>query len=83
MREDAEDAPAIREFAALSEQELDRIETLVQNLLKITKLDAGTITLEKTVEKDVYKRQSIGNVHKIGTIIHKNIIIGQYKNGWR
>ena len=50
MREDAEDAPAIREFAALSEQELDRIETLVQNLLKITKLDAGTITLEKTVE---------------------------------
>ena len=37
----------IREFTNLSEQELDRIETLVQNLLKITKLDAGSIVLEK------------------------------------
>ena len=34
----------------LSEQELDRIEILVQNLLKITKLDAGAIVLEKTTE---------------------------------
>ena len=32
------------------EQELDRIEILVQNLLKITKLDAGAIVLEKTTE---------------------------------
>ena len=37
----------IREFAGLSEQELDRIETLVQNLLKITKFDAGTMMIEK------------------------------------
>lgn len=42
--------PTIQEFSQLSEQELDRIETLVQNLLKITKLDAGTIILEKTLE---------------------------------
>lgn len=41
---------AIKEFADLSEQELDRIETLVQNLLKITKLDAGAIVLEKATE---------------------------------
>ncbi|HHQ5492443.1 TPA: sensor histidine kinase [Clostridioides difficile] len=40
----------IQEFSLLSEQELDRIETLVQNLLKITKLDAGTILLEKNLE---------------------------------
>ena len=40
----------IQEFSLLSEQELDRIETLVQSLLKITKLDAGTILLEKTLE---------------------------------
>lgn len=40
----------LREFTALSEQELDRIETLVQNLLKITKLDAGTIVIEKATE---------------------------------
>ncbi len=49
-----QDAPAdvktIEKFAGLSEQELDRIETLVQNLLKITKLDAGTITIDKSLE---------------------------------
>lgn len=37
----------IREFTDLSEQELDRIETLVQNLLKIAKFDAGSIVMEK------------------------------------
>ena len=41
---------AVKEFVDLSEQELDRIETLVQNLLKITKLDAGAIVLEKATE---------------------------------
>lgn len=47
MQEEASELPAVKEFITLSEQELDRIETLVQNLLKITKLDAGTIVLEK------------------------------------
>ena len=42
--------PAIQEFAERSEQELDRIETLVQNLLKITKLDAGSVVIEKHPE---------------------------------
>lgn len=42
--------PEIQEFALLSEKELDRIDTLVQNLLKITKLDAGSIVLEKKPE---------------------------------
>lgn len=41
---------AVKEFTDLSEQELDRIEILVQTLLKITKLDAGAIVLEKTTE---------------------------------
>ena len=50
IKEEAEELPDIREFAALSEQELDRIETLVQNLLKITKLDAGSIVIEKSME---------------------------------
>ena len=40
----------VKEFAELSEQELDRIETLVQNLLKITRLDAGSVVIEKSVE---------------------------------
>ena len=34
----------------LSEQELARIGTLVQNLLEITRLDAGTIVIDKAVE---------------------------------
>jgi signal transduction histidine kinase len=39
-----------KEFTILSEKELDRIESLIQNLLKITRLDAGTIILEKNFE---------------------------------
>ena len=50
LKEAAEELPSIREFADLSEQELDRIETLVQNLLKITRLDAGSIVIEKEEE---------------------------------
>lgn len=50
LQDDELDAAAVKEFANLSEQELDRIETLVQNLLKIAKLDAGTIVFEKQPE---------------------------------
>lgn len=50
IQDEAQDIPSVREFSLLSEQELDRIETLVQNLLKITKLDAGTIVIEKATE---------------------------------
>ncbi|MEG2653265.1 MAG: HAMP domain-containing sensor histidine kinase [Ruthenibacterium sp.] len=42
--------PESKEFASLSEKELDRIETLVQNLLKMTRLDAGAIVMRKTHE---------------------------------
>lgn len=50
LQNEAEELPSIREFAMLSEQEIDRIETLVQNLLKITKLDAGSVVFEKNPE---------------------------------
>lgn len=50
LQDDTEDIADKKEFAALSEQELDRIEILVQNLLKITKLDAGSIVIEKKQE---------------------------------
>ena len=50
LQGEAEGNPAIQEFAERSEQELDRIETLVQSLLKITKLDAGSIVIEKHPE---------------------------------
>lgn len=50
LQEEAGELPDIKEFAVLSEQELDRIETLVQSLLKIAKLDAGSIVFEKNME---------------------------------
>ena len=50
LQGETEELPELQEFATLSEKELDRIETLVQNLLKITKLDAGSIVFEKTSE---------------------------------
>ncbi len=49
LLEDAKEA-SVRECALLSERELDRIETLIQNLLKIAKLDAGFIVFEKNTE---------------------------------
>lgn len=50
IRQEAEDTATVREFSGLSEQEIDRIESLVQNLLKIAKLDAGVVTLEQAPE---------------------------------
>lgn len=51
MQEETEELPELREFVVLSEKELDRIEMLVQNLLKLTKLDAGSVVFEKKSEK--------------------------------
>ena len=48
--EEAEDIGQVREFVSLSVRELDRIETLVQNLLKITRLDAGSMVFHKAWE---------------------------------
>ncbi len=50
LQEESKDFPEIKEFTDLSEQELDRMEALVQNLLKMARLDSGTIVLEKTME---------------------------------
>lgn len=50
LQDETEELPEIKEFARLSEQELDRMEILVQSLLKITKLDSGTVVFEKTKE---------------------------------
>lgn len=50
LKEEMAELPELRELVLLSEKELDRIEMLVQNLLKITKLDAGSIVFEKSYE---------------------------------
>lgn len=71
IQDEAETLPAIQEFSRLSEQELDRIETLVQNLLKITKLDAGTIVLEKSLE----------NVSEIAESVRKHFLFRAEQEG--
>ncbi|MBT9776006.1 sensor histidine kinase [Clostridium sp. MCC353] len=50
LQEETMDQPAIHEFVVKSELELDRIDMLVQNLLKITRLDAGSIQMELSFE---------------------------------
>ena len=50
LQNEAKDEAEMKELTDLTEQELDRIETLVKNLLKVTKFDAKTIVLNKTTE---------------------------------
>lgn len=50
LQQETADAATVRKFTSLSEQELDRIESLVQSLLKMAQLDAGAITLERLPE---------------------------------
>lgn len=50
LQEEIENISEIKEFIELSGKELDRIEKMVKNMLKITKLDAGSIVFEKTNE---------------------------------
>lgn len=50
LQDKPDDIASVKEFAVKSEKEIERIEMLVQNLLKITKLDAGTIIIKKTPE---------------------------------
>ena len=54
MQDNITDSDTVKEFTDLSEKELDRIETLVQNILKLTKLDSGTIAINKENE-NVYE----------------------------
>lgn len=50
MQSEPENTDTVKEFLGLSEKELERIEALVQNLLKITKLDSGTLEFSKKPE---------------------------------
>lgn len=50
LLDETKEYPDTHELVTLSEQELDRIEILVQNLLKISKLDSGNIIFEKNKE---------------------------------
>lgn len=50
LQDETETIAAVKEFAVKSEKEIERIEMLVQSLLKITKLDAGAIIIKKAPE---------------------------------
>ena len=47
LQQEPVDPETVKEFTSLSEQELDRIQRLVQDLLTIARLDAGTMAWEK------------------------------------
>lgn len=49
LQQEAVDPETVKEFTSRSEQELDRIERLVQDLLTIARLDAGTMAWEKRI----------------------------------
>ncbi len=50
LLDEPENKEAVREFSLKSEKEIERIENLVQNLLKVTRLDAGSIVMERRTE---------------------------------
>lgn len=71
IQDEAEGMSTIQDFSRLSEQELERIEVLVQNLLKITKLDAGMIVPQKTLE----------NVSEIAESVKKHFLFRADQEG--
>lgn len=75
IQDEAEGMETIREFSRLSEQELDRIETLVQNLLKITKLDAGMIVPQKSLENVSEMAESVKKHFQFRAPLQKGDII--------
>ncbi len=56
---DAEDIGEVREYAELSESELDRTENLVRDLLELAKFDAGTVVLKKRAENIAEMMESV------------------------
>lgn len=51
LQEEGGEGGPVQEFALKSEKEIERIEILVQSLLKITRLDAGAIVMERHEEQ--------------------------------
>lgn len=47
IQEESKNEATVKKFTVKTEEAIERMEILIQNLLKITKLDAGTITLNK------------------------------------
>lgn len=50
IEEERADAATVERFAQKSRRELDRMEGLIQNLMKLARLDAGTIELSKATQ---------------------------------
>lgn len=71
IQDEAEGMSTIQDFSRLSEQELERIEVLVQNLLKITKLDTGMIVPQKSLE----------NVSEIAESVKKHFLFRADQEG--
>ena len=76
IQEELKNMPSIYHFTISSEKELRRMEILIQNLLKITKLDAGTIMMEKRRENVLEMMNDLVMSFKARTEIEeKNILL--------
>lgn len=68
------DETTLKKCICKSENELDRIQTLVQNLLKITKLDAGAITLILEKEKISSLMQNVMESFEVRAALEHKVI---------
>lgn len=50
IQDNPEDSSTVKNFMVKTQRELDRMEMLIQNLLKITRLDAGAVIMNKKIE---------------------------------
>lgn len=71
---ESEDPEEIRKFTKSCDQELDRISSLIKNLLTLTRLDAGAVIFNKTREnladlfEDIAERFSARVIQEVKTI---------------
>lgn len=81
LQEEREDSEAVLEFTLRSEYELDRIEDMVQSLLKIAKLDSGSIVMEKSFEKIADMMNDVIQCFEIrANQEQKNILLNSQEN---
>ena len=50
MRDNPDEGDTVRNFTVKTQRELDRMEMLILNLLKITRLDAGAVVMNKSAQ---------------------------------
>ncbi len=77
LQEECENPVSVVEFADKQEKELKRIEALVQSLLKITKLDSGSVVMNMQFENISDMIQEISTYFAVRAELEKNCLSSQ------